>query len=501
MKSLPLPTRRDVAWAFGLLFISAAAGAQDSSAARMPNARALTLQGAISIAQQRGLAAEAARSTRDAARASDHAFNSRLLPQLVLQGNAVDLDRGINQIDLPTGEKRFVSQSNNTSRLGLDVAQQLPWTGGRLTVGSELSRIDLFGDQSSRTWATTPVIIGLQQDLFRPRTIVWDSRRQAIVSSLAERQYLEAREDVAAATATAFFDYYAAMVALQNATGNAAVNDTLFTLNKGRYEVGKIGENDLLASELQLLRARSSYDNAKLERDRTEATLRRALNLPVSSDTLAIAPPDMVQSFDVDPDIAVQQALRNSSVIEQAELEALAARRNTNENRLNNRFNASINATVGFNQTAEVFGQAYQSPLGKQRLTVGLDMPLMQWGAGRAEVQAAKANETRVAANARARRDQLQEEARFAALQLTQSQRMVALSAKADTVATKRFEVAKNRYVIGKIGISDLFIAQNEKDQALTAYVQALRTYWTNYYRLRRVTLYDFEKSLELAQR
>jgi len=128
-------------------------------------------------------------------------------------------------------------------------------------------------------------------------------------------------------------------------------------------------------------------------------------------------------------------------------------------------------------------------------------MPLIRWGAGHSDVQAAKAEEMRVAANAKARHDQLEEEARFAALQLTQSQRMVALSAKADTVATKRFEVAKNRYVIGKIGISDLFIAQNEKDQALTAYVQALRTYWTNYYRLRRVTLYDFEKSLELAQR
>jgi len=50
--------------------------------------------------------------------------------------------------------------------------------------------------------------------------------------------------------------------------------------------------------------------------------------------------------------------------------------------------------------------------------------------------------------------------------------------------------------VIGKIGVSDLYIAQNEKDQALDAYVQALRSYWANYYRLRRVTLYDFvEKS------
>jgi outer membrane protein len=78
---------------------------------------------------------------------------------------------------------------------------------------------------------------------------------------------------------------------------------------------------------------------------------------------------------------------------------------------------------------------------------------------------------------------------------------MLLISAKADTVAQKRFDVAKNRYVIGKIGIGDLYIAQNEKDQALTAYVQALRGYWNAYARLRRVTLYDFAEKKEVGDR
>ena len=41
--------------------------------------------------------------------------------------------------------------------------------------------------------------------------------------------------------------------------------------------------------------------------------------------------------------------------------------------------------------------------------------------------------------------------------------------------------------------------AQNEKDAAVLSYVQALRTYWTSYYYLRRVTLYDFAIGRELA--
>ena len=72
-------------------------------------------------------------------------------------------------------------------------------------------------------------------------------------------------------------------------------------------------------------------------------------------------------------------------------------------------------------------------------------------------------------------------------------------SAKADTVAARRFDVAKNRYIIGRIDIGDLYIAQSEKDAALLSYVEALRNFWLAYYRLRRLTLYDFETARPLA--
>jgi hypothetical protein len=54
--------------------------------------------------------------------------------------------------------------------------------------------------------------------------------------------------------------------------------------------------------------------------------------------------------------------------------------------------------------------------------------------------------------------------------------------------------VAYNRYVIGRIAIDNLYMAHGEKDQALMQYGQALRSHRVAYYRLRRLTLYDFER-------
>src|SRR5215217_2267680 len=87
--------------------------------AQAPTARTLTLQDAIAMAQQQGPLAQVARSTRDVARWRDQAFNSRLLPQLFLQGDAANLNHGINPITLPDGSTQFIGQSQNQSSLQL----------------------------------------------------------------------------------------------------------------------------------------------------------------------------------------------------------------------------------------------------------------------------------------------------------------------------------------------------------------------------------------------
>jgi outer membrane protein TolC len=457
----------------------------------------LTLQDAIAMAQRQGPAAQIARGSRDAARYRNDAFNSRLLPQLFLTGDAANYNHGINPITLPDGSTQFIGQSQNQSSFNLGFSQRIPLTGGQISVGEAVSRLDEFGNLNNRSWQTSHVV-SLQQDLFKPRTVVWEERVQSLGASVAERAYLEAREDVAASTADAFFNLYAQQITLANATANVAVNDTLYTLNKGRFEVGKIGENDLLKSELALLRARAAVEDARLARDRAEAALRRTIAYP-ESQPMTIVAPDSIPNVDADAELAVKEALRNSSVMEQGTLDDVQSKRLLSAAKLSNQFNASVRATFGFNQTASAFNEAYQSPLGRQALSVSVSLPMMQWGAGHADVQAATAEDRRVATNNRMRTDALVEEARCAALGLQQAQRNVILAAKADTVSAKQFEVARNRYIIGKISNTDLYNAQSDKDNSVITHVQALRNYWTAFYHLRRVTLYDFVEKREMA--
>jgi outer membrane protein TolC len=458
----------------------------------------LTLQQAIELAQRNGLTAQAAVATRDAARQRDRAFGARLLPQISLSGNIPSYNRSIIQAPQPDGSTLFRPQQQTNSDLNMVVSQQLPFTGGILRMSSRLAQLKRTGDNALETWNSTPFSLTLSQPLLRSNSQAWDNRVNTLSADVAERQYFEAREDVALQTATAFFDYYAAQLSLRNAEANTAVNDTLYRLNQGRYEVGKIAENDLLQSELQLLRARTSLDGSRLEHDRAKAALRLALNLG-PNEPLEIAVTTEVPEFAVDTTVAVTQALRNRSQVLDLELQQTSADRRVSEARWNGGVGATLNATYGYNATAPEMNQAYKDLQQAQQLTLNVQVPILQWGAHSADMQAAKLERSRVTSTSRNTREQVTQEAHFAALQLLQARRLLAIAAKADTVAAKRYEVAYNRYLIGVIDVDNLFLAQNEKDQALISFIQALRGYWQAHYRLRRLTLFDFERGVAIG--
>ncbi len=397
------------------------------------------------------------------------------------------------QLDTATGNAvtLFQPQAQTTASLSLQLSQTLPLTGGNLFVSSSLTRLTVSGQGTLQTWSSTPVTVGLRQDIFRPNVANWDRREQDVLVDEEERTYRQAMEDVAVQTTGLFFATYAARTALANAVTNAAVNDTLYRLNTGRFQVGRIGENDLLQSQLALLRARTSLDAARLEYERATAELRLALGLPADR-PLDVAVTPAVPDLEPDTVRAVAEAMRNAVAVSDAALADVQARRRVTEAQLADGIGATVEASYGYNATASSMHLAYQNLLEARTFTLAVQLPLWQWGAHGAGVKAAEADRERITDQSALTLEQLTLDAKFAALNLSQARRNVALLTVADSVAGKRFEVAYNRYVIGKITIDNLYIAQQEKDAALVQFVGGLRDYWLAYYRLREITLYDF---------
>ncbi len=496
MTRLPRPSLRLDARAALLLALCTSGFALHAQ----PSPMEFTLRDAVERAQNQGLTAKASLASRRAARERDRAFAGALLPQLSLIGNLPVYNRSIIPVLQPDGSTIFRPQQQNEAALTMQLAQRLPLIGGDFFVNSSLSRLDVSGERDFRTWQSTPLLVGIRQDLFRPNRQRWDNREQDLRIDIAERSFAESLEEIAIATTNVFFDHYNARVGLENAQTNLAVNDSLYTLNEGRFQVGRIGENDLLQSELALLRARNAVDAASLEHDRTLAALRLALDLPIGAPVRLVVPVEIPRIV-ADTALAVREALRNRAALQELELNEVQTDRRIAEARYGTGPGASLQASVGFNQTGAEAGAVYQDLRQAQRFSLGVQLPVWQWGVRSGQIEAAKAEHSRQEFTSRQSREQTAQDAHFAALQLSLAERLLDVAAKADTVGTKRFDVAKNRYVIGRIGIDNLYQAQTEKDGALQSYLQALRGYWVAYYRLRRLTMYDFEADRPIGVR
>jgi outer membrane protein TolC len=455
-------------------------------------AKPLTLQASIDLAQGQSPAAVSARLAFVQSYWSYRGSRSQVLPTVFLSADGPGLRRSIEELDQDDGTVEYVERNSTSGQARLSISQPILWTGGQLFVSSRLSRLNnRFANTDFTQWQSAPLVLALSQPIFQFNQLKWDRRTEPLRYEVARRELRADLEDIAIDITRRFFAVYISQMNLEIATFNVAINDTIYTLSQGRFEIGKIAENDLLQSELALLNAQSEQSSASIAYDAAVQDLKLALDLPYDA-ALEILPPARIPDLRVDPNKAVEQSRRNRPAYLDLDLDAVEARREVARARRNNGFSANLTASYGLNQSSDIFDRVYRDPLSQQQLTLSLQVPILQWGQGKAQVEAAQARRQQVEQDSDVRRKELDQEVYFEALQQMQLQQQVRIAAKADTVATRRFEVAKNRYLIGKIDITELFNAQREKDNARRSYIESLRQFWTSYFNLRRLTLFDF---------
>ena len=67
-------------------------------------------------------------------------------------------------------------------------------------------------------------------------------------------------------------------------------------------------------------------------------------------------------------------------------------------------------------------------------------------------------------------------------------------------LALMAHQTTSERFLIGRTDLNSLILSLNRQNSAQRNYLSALRDYWTYYYRLRKLTLYDFAKQESLVR-
>lgn len=69
---------------------------------------------------------------------------------------------------------------------------------------------------------------------------------------------------------------------------------------------------------------------------------------------------------------------------------------------------------------------------------------------------------------------------------------MYSTALRAQDIAHERYEISYKRFEAGAISVTDLNTALQELESAENQYITQLQQYWSDYYTLRKATLYDW---------
>lgn len=457
----------------------------------------LTLEQTIERARRQSPDAQNARHSFRSTYWNYKYYCANYLPALKLTTNPY-LDRAINKVTQSDGNVKFVEQNMLSTDLTLSLTQNIPWTGGTVFIETAAQRLDLFSNDTY-SWQTSPVNIGYSQSLFGYNNLKWDRRIEPIRYREAKKAYVETLELVAANATEKFFDLAKAQSNYEIANGNYANADTLYIYAKGRYNIGTISENEMLQLELNKLTEETDRMNARIEMENSMQELRSYLG--IQEDIELKANVDIhVPDLHIDLNTALMLANENSPDIQNMLRRKLESESAVSKARANAGLKADIYLRFGLTQTAEKLKDAYRHPLNQQYVSLGVTLPILDWGRGKGQVRVARSNRDLVYTQVEQDKTDFDLNVRKLVKQFNLQAQRVQIAARTDDTAQRRAEVARKLYLLGKSSVLDLNASITEKDTSRRNYIGALYNYWSLYYALRSLTLYDFEKDVPLTE-
>lgn len=457
----------------------------------------LCLREAIAMAQAQSPSAQSARNTFLAAYWNYRYFRANYLPSVTLSSSPY-INKEMNRITQSDGTVRFIRQDQFGMDLTLNVNQNVSWTGGRLFLKSNLSRIDELRSGTT-AYSSQPLVVGYEHSLFGYNSLKWDKRIEPIRYREARKQYAETLEVISATACRHFFALASAQAELEMARQNYASADTLYRMAQGRYRAGTITENEMLQLEINRLNEETNVMDAEISLKEVAQSVRSFLGLDQAME-LSLVVPDSVPQFEVPLADAMQLALQNNPDPEYYSRIVKESESNLSRAKADGRLRADLYVQFGLSQTGRDLGSAYARPLHQEYASLGLSMPILDWGRSRGKVKVAKSQLALVQTQAQQGMDDFRQNVEKLVMQFNMQARKVRMAALTDRRAHQRHDVARRLYIMGRSSILDLNSATSEKNSARRGSIMAMSTYWSLYYTLRSLTAFDFETGKPLAE-
>lgn len=454
----------------------------------------LTLNEAIEIAQRQSLNAFIAKNSYMSGYWQFRSYRGILYPSMWLNTNIMTFSSGNDWID---ADQEYQYRQQTSNNVGLSLRQNIFPTGGEISINSYIYRNHNI-ESGDLYYRTNPIDITIRQPLNGYNEFKWNRKLEPLEYEIAKKNYLRRQQTIAQLTVNQFFQLASAEVDLAIATFNYSNADTLYRIGKGRFEIGTITQDELLNLELTLLNAEKTRTSSRLNLQRAKANLNSFLRLPKEMQVVCELP-EKIPELQIEIDSAVKLAFDNNPEILNYQVDLIEQDQAVARAR-SQRFDANLVLSYGIDQVGYDLNELYAPPYSNSNAArVGLSLPLLDWGNTKGNYLMAKSRREVAKYEVEQNIVDFERTVINAVMEFNLQNQQIQIAKKAEEVGKLRFDVTKQRFLIGKVDVLRLNDARNGFESSRKDYIENLRSYWNYVYNVQGLTLYDYLRDEELT--
>ena len=459
----------------------------------------LTLERTIELASESSLEAFRSKNMYLANYWQYRSYKADRLPSLTLNLTPAQYYRDItrrydseNDIDVYREQQSFYSGGQ------LQVNQNFDLLGGSFFLNSSLDYMRNFGNNTYTQYSTVPIRIGYSQDLLGYNPFRWQRKIEPLKYEKAKKELLYNHENISVEVTDQFFNLAMAQAEYDLARENVTSTDTLYRTGLQRHKIASISQADLLTLKLDAVNAKNTLQNADIALKRAMFNLASYLNLDKNTE-IQLRLPGRPRAMEISADEALALSRENNPGFLELRQQILEAEQEVDRTKKEALMNASFRASIGFNQVAETLKKAYRDPLQQDVVSVSVSIPLVDWGVRKGKHNVAKNNLNVTEISSRQKEITIEEDVIMTVSDFNVQQALILSAEEALDLAQMAYAETKQRFMIGKADINSLTLSLNRQQAAQRNYITALQNYWLSYFKIRKLTLHDFETGISLS--
>jgi len=472
-------------------------------------AQILTYEDAIAIALEGSFTVKSYLAQKQAMQHYFDYYKAMFKPRLDFSMFAPSLNENVQPVQRPDGLP--VYNSNGLMQLGGDLkfTYMLP-SGGNLALSSQMYRENLTTvlalseyEKLKTKHAYSSLSLSFTQPIFTTNTLRENLREAQYRFEKASSQFTRGQLDIVYRVTEGFYTLYRAIREVEIGKERLNNSEQAYRIAKLLHESGRIPEGDVLIVEIETSQNRAALLESEGNLEREKESFKQLIGIDQEED-IHIVTDLKFDTFGIDTDVAIDEALKNRLEIYESELEIQLQEIGIERAERHTEFSGEISAyyditgvsTTERGSTRNLFESSFDNFVDRppnRGITLTFSYPIFDWGRGASKVAQETVSLKEKKLNLEDTKRTITREVKDIVRHVTEARNRLEIHEKNQKVAQRSYEISQLRFENGDITSQDMGREQERLAETQLQYLDAFIAYQLAVADLKRKTLWDFK--------